>query len=238
MSERSPPALTGLARHRRSSAAASSAWPSPGGRPQPGSDGSRSTTPSWRRPAPAQSSWAAAGMLAPVTEVHYGEEALLTLDARRPRPLGRLRRGGRAGQRHRPGLPHRGHDRGRPRRRRPGRASKSSPSFRPSSAWRSPGCGPARRAALEPALSPRVRGGLHRRRRLTASTTARWCWPCARPACGPGSSCVAEAGRRPRRARRRHGDRRRGGGQRAGCSPSSRCGRSRASCCTCAASRC
>ncbi len=29
--------------------------------------------------APAQSSWAAAGMLAPVTEVHYGEEALLTL---------------------------------------------------------------------------------------------------------------------------------------------------------------
>jgi glycine oxidase len=28
---------------------------------------------------PAQSSWAAAGMLAPVTEVHYGEEALLTL---------------------------------------------------------------------------------------------------------------------------------------------------------------
>ena len=29
--------------------------------------------------APAQSSWAAAGMLAPVTEVHYGEEALLAL---------------------------------------------------------------------------------------------------------------------------------------------------------------
>ncbi len=28
---------------------------------------------------PEQSSWAAAGMLAPVTEVHYGEEALLTL---------------------------------------------------------------------------------------------------------------------------------------------------------------
>jgi glycine oxidase len=28
---------------------------------------------------PAQSSWAAAGMLAPVTELHYGEEALLTL---------------------------------------------------------------------------------------------------------------------------------------------------------------
>ncbi len=28
---------------------------------------------------PAQSSWAAAGMLAPVTEVHYGEEALLAL---------------------------------------------------------------------------------------------------------------------------------------------------------------
>ena len=32
-----------------------------------------------RRATPAQSSWAAAGMLAPVTEVHYGEEALLTL---------------------------------------------------------------------------------------------------------------------------------------------------------------
>jgi glycine oxidase len=30
-------------------------------------------------PAPQQSSWAAAGMLAPVTEVHYGEEALLEL---------------------------------------------------------------------------------------------------------------------------------------------------------------
>jgi glycine oxidase len=29
--------------------------------------------------APVQSSWAAAGMLAPVTEVHYGEEELLTL---------------------------------------------------------------------------------------------------------------------------------------------------------------
>jgi glycine oxidase len=29
--------------------------------------------------APQQSSWAAAGMLAPVTEVHYGEEALLAL---------------------------------------------------------------------------------------------------------------------------------------------------------------
>ncbi len=29
--------------------------------------------------APAQSSWAAAGMLAPVTEVHYGEQALLAL---------------------------------------------------------------------------------------------------------------------------------------------------------------
>ncbi len=28
---------------------------------------------------PAQSSWAAAGMLAPVTELHYGEQALLTL---------------------------------------------------------------------------------------------------------------------------------------------------------------
>jgi glycine oxidase len=31
------------------------------------------------RDAPRQSSWAAAGMLAPVTEVHYGEEALLEL---------------------------------------------------------------------------------------------------------------------------------------------------------------
>jgi glycine oxidase len=35
--------------------------------------------PELARQAPAQSSWAAAGMLAPVTEVHYGEEALLTL---------------------------------------------------------------------------------------------------------------------------------------------------------------
>jgi glycine oxidase len=35
--------------------------------------------PQLASPAPAQSSWAAAGMLAPVTEVHYGEQALLTL---------------------------------------------------------------------------------------------------------------------------------------------------------------
>ncbi len=35
--------------------------------------------PQLASPAPAQSSWAAAGMLAPVTELHYGEEALLTL---------------------------------------------------------------------------------------------------------------------------------------------------------------
>ncbi len=35
--------------------------------------------PELSSPAPIQSSWAAAGMLAPVTEVHYGEEALLTL---------------------------------------------------------------------------------------------------------------------------------------------------------------
>ncbi len=40
--------------------------------------------PELGRDAPRQSSWAAAGMLAPVTEVHYGEEALLalTLEAR------------------------------------------------------------------------------------------------------------------------------------------------------------
>ncbi len=35
--------------------------------------------PELASPAPRQSSWAAAGMLAPVTEVHYGEEALLAL---------------------------------------------------------------------------------------------------------------------------------------------------------------
>jgi glycine oxidase len=35
--------------------------------------------PQLARAAPQQSSWAAAGMLAPVTEVHYGEEALLAL---------------------------------------------------------------------------------------------------------------------------------------------------------------
>ena len=35
--------------------------------------------PELASPAPKQSSWAAAGMLAPVTEVHYGEEALLSL---------------------------------------------------------------------------------------------------------------------------------------------------------------
>jgi glycine oxidase len=35
--------------------------------------------PQLATPAPVQSSWAAAGMLAPVTEVHYGEEELLTL---------------------------------------------------------------------------------------------------------------------------------------------------------------
>ncbi len=35
--------------------------------------------PELANPAPQQSSWAAAGMLAPVTEVHYGEEALLAL---------------------------------------------------------------------------------------------------------------------------------------------------------------
>jgi glycine oxidase len=35
--------------------------------------------PQIAHPAPQQSSWAAAGMLAPVTEVHYGEEALLAL---------------------------------------------------------------------------------------------------------------------------------------------------------------
>jgi glycine oxidase len=35
--------------------------------------------PQLESPAPTQSSWAAAGMLAPVTELHYGEEALLTL---------------------------------------------------------------------------------------------------------------------------------------------------------------
>jgi glycine oxidase len=35
--------------------------------------------PQLARATPQQSSWAAAGMLAPVTEVHYGEEALLAL---------------------------------------------------------------------------------------------------------------------------------------------------------------
>jgi glycine oxidase len=35
--------------------------------------------PQLAQQTPRQSSWAAAGMLAPVTEVHYGEEALLTL---------------------------------------------------------------------------------------------------------------------------------------------------------------
>ena len=35
--------------------------------------------PELARDTPSQSSWAAAGMLAPVTEVHYGEEELLTL---------------------------------------------------------------------------------------------------------------------------------------------------------------
>src|SRR6195952_2570015 len=36
--------------------------------------------------APGQSSWAAAGMLAPVTEVHYAEEALLALTPAAPGP--------------------------------------------------------------------------------------------------------------------------------------------------------
>ena len=59
-------------------------------------------------------------MLAPVTEVHYGEEALLALTLAAPRPVADLRRRARGRQWHRSRLSHRRHRVRGARQRRPG----------------------------------------------------------------------------------------------------------------------
>ena len=103
----------------------------------------------------------AAGMLAPVTELHYGEQPLLGAQPRLRRPLPRVRRRARRGHR-RPDIGYRAlrHRRSRLGRRRPRRPAR--PARLPA-----PRCG--RRVELltgrecrrlEPALAPGLRGGL------------------------------------------------------------------------------
>ncbi len=198
-------------------------------------------------------SWAAAGMLAPVTEVHYGERPLLGLNLGRGRPLAQLRGRGRGGQRPPGRLPARRHPGRGPRRRRQRRPGGPLPVPAP---LRPPGRAPpqprvpparARPGPQHPRRRPRRRRPPGRQPRPGRGPPGRL--PAGR-ACGWWTGRVAElaveGGPRDRGACWATGSgwprgrwcwpRGAGAGGSGAWRPRCcrRCGRSRGSCCTCA----